>query len=72
MPTAARRPEDIRFYLDVLKSDECQCGREKSPRHALCGRCYFRLPKDMQRALWRPVRGGFEEAYDEAVGWLED
>ena len=62
--------KDRLFYIDELRSDECQCGRSKEPRHSLCGTCYFELPKDMQRDLWLPIAGGYEEAYDAAVQYL--
>ena len=61
---------DLKFYINVLKSDECQCGRCKKPRNALCNGCYNRLPAHMKRALYRRLRDGFEYAYDNAVEWL--
>lgn len=61
---------DVRFYLDELKSDECQCGRPKRPRNSLCFRCYKDLPEDMKKDLWQPIGAGYEEAYDAAVHYL--
>ena len=58
---------DLKFYLDVLQSDQCQCERKKKPRMALCYKCYSKLPPDLQRGLWKRLRAGFEEAYEEAV-----
>ena len=61
---------DKKFYLDVLKDEECQCGRFKKRGMALCYGCYDSLPKDMKNALWQPVGGGFGPAYEEAVRYL--
>lgn len=60
------------FYISVLKSQECQCGRNKKPKFALCYRCYKELPNDIQRNLYRKIGEGFEEAYEECVEWLND
>lgn len=65
-----QKRKDRLFYIDELRSDECQCGRRKKPGHPLCGTCYFELPKDMRRDLWLPVGRGYEEAYDSAVQYL--
>lgn len=63
---------DIRFYIAVLKSEECQCGKPKKSRMALCYDCYSSLPKDTQKTLWKKIRNGFEEAYDNALRWLNE
>lgn len=34
--------------------------------------CYRRLPRQMQRDLWSPFFGGYEQAYDAAVVWLTE
>ena len=62
--------KDRQFFIDVLKSEECQCGRTKRARTSLCYRCYSSLPKDLQRDLWLRMGDGYEEAYDKAVEWL--
>lgn len=59
-------------YLKEFKSEECFCGKPKKPRMALCYSCYKSLPIDMQRDLWLPFGGGFEEAWDEAIEYLND
>ena len=64
--------DDKKFYLDVLKGDECWCQKYKRPRAAVCWSCWKRLPKDLQRDLYRRMGAGFEEAYDAAVAWLSD
>jgi hypothetical protein len=64
---------DRQFYLDVLKSNECACGREKPPRYAFCGRCYHSLPGDMMLAIsFLKLGQGFENAYEDAVKYLEE
>ena len=73
--TAGEEGHDARFYVDVLKSEKCVCGREKNLRGsgkgmAFCIRCFNSLPRELRAALWRPLGKGFEEAYDEAESIL--
>jgi hypothetical protein len=63
---------DVKFYIDVLKSDECQCEKPKKPHMALCYHCFYRLPQFLKRDLYRPIRSGFESAYDSAVQFLNE
>lgn len=62
--------DDKLFYLKELKSDECQCGRAKKPKNALCFFCYSSLPEDMKADLWKPIGRGYEAAYEAAVKYL--
>jgi len=62
--------EETQFYLNVLKGNECQCGNGKDVRRAICYSCYRQLPNFMQKALYKPIRRGFEQAYDDAVEYL--
>jgi len=78
---------DWKFYADELMSEECWCGREKRRHYSFCWRCYRKLPADLQKALYRKIpaclpsavrqawlsgRGeGYEDAYEEAVKYLE-
>lgn len=64
--------ESAEFYLNVLKSEECQCERPKKKKMALCYNCYSSLPKHLQRELWRKINMGFQEAYEEAVKYLQE
>ena len=64
--------KDMAFYVEVLQSQECQCGRPKARRYAVCRTCYRELPQHLKDGLWLPIRGGFEESYEAAVKWLED
>jgi hypothetical protein len=61
-----------RYYIDVLKSNACQCEMPKRRGNAFCYDCYKALPWDMQRLLWQRIGQGFEEAYEEAVIYLSD
>ena len=67
-----RKEADRLFYLSVLRGEECQCGKWKRSRMPFCYRCFKRLPVSMQRALYHRLGDGFEEAYEEAVKWLDD
>lgn len=62
---------DRAFYIETRKAEECLCGREKSSGRSFCYRCYKELPGDMQRALYRKMGDGYEEAFEEAVAWLQ-
>lgn len=64
--------EPLKFYITVLKSDGCVCGRYKRENLALCFKCYNRLPKDIQIGLWKKLGNGFEENYEQAVKYLKD
>ncbi len=63
--------KDLKFYREELFSDECFCGETKKPRTALCGKCYYRLPASMRKNLYLQVGNGYEDAYEEAVAWLD-
>ena len=56
----------------ALKSEECQCGRSKRRRHAFCYLCWSRLPREFHSGLRLKVGEGFEEAYHQALAWLNE
>jgi len=62
---------DRKFYLDMLVSDECLCGRSKQPRRTFCYRCFKALPYDMQKELYKRMGAGYEEAVESACAWLQ-
>ena len=62
--------KDILFYVAELKSEECACGRPKNSGYSFCYRDYKSLPLAMQKALFRQVGNGYEEAYEAAYKWL--
>ncbi|BBO74429.1 hypothetical protein DSCW_18460 [Desulfosarcina widdelii] len=66
-----KRDEKL-FYIDALKSEQCQCERQKKRGRAFCYRCYIRLPRDLRDELYRPVGAGFEAAYDASCRFLYD
>lgn len=59
------------FYYDQLQGNECACDGPKRRGYSFCFTCYKHLPKDMQSDLYQKIGQGYEEAYDEAVKWLE-
>lgn len=64
--------ESKKFYEDVLRSEECQCGKVKRKNLAVCYRCYIELPQEIKRQLWLKIEQGFEEGYEQAVKYLQD
>lgn len=73
---AILRHEDTRRhknpYLAALLSNECHCGETKRGNYSLCYGCYSKLPRDLRLRLYRRMGEGYEEAYDEAVKFLEE
>ncbi|MDY7035541.1 MAG: hypothetical protein SV375_05180 [Thermodesulfobacteriota bacterium] len=61
-----------KWYVDELMSEQCLCERPKKRHHSFCYRCYRSLPGDLQRALYNRIGDGYEEAFEEAVKWLEE
>jgi hypothetical protein len=56
--------------LDELSSSKCQCGKKKSPRNTFCPNCYYRLPLDMRKNIYKDIWHGYAECYMEAVEYL--
>lgn len=63
--------KDAQFLLKELRSDECACGKYKKIGNSFCYNCFKSLPNDMQKALYARFGNGYEEAYEEAYGWLK-
>jgi hypothetical protein len=61
---------DVLATCRALLSETCMCRKRKKARNAFCLDCYLRLPLAMQKALWRRVGHGFEEAYATAKEYL--
>jgi len=57
--------------LDALLSTKCHCGAAKKSRMSHCRRCYFSLPLKMRHALYKKIRTGYEEAYEQSCQWLD-
>lgn len=63
--------KDAIFLLEQLRGNECACGESKKEGMSFCYHCYSSLPNDMQRGLYQHFGNGYEEAYEEATGWLK-
>lgn len=57
--------------LRELHSERCLCERHKPAGKSFCGKCYFRLPKHLQRALYKRIRMGYEQAFERAINELK-
>jgi hypothetical protein len=66
-------PEDAlsRKLYNELLGIICRCGCKKSARQTFCRRCYFALPGELRRNLYRLIGNGYEEAYAVAVRFLK-
>ena len=58
------------FYVEELKSTECQCGEYKNRGRSVCLACWRKLPRDIQVDLYSRIEDGYEEAYEAAVRFL--
>lgn len=47
------------------------CSKLKARNTAFCSGCYFQLPLEMRKALYKRIGEGFEEAYLNAKNYLE-
>ena len=61
---------DFKFYFNELKSDGCMCGARKQPGKSFCWTCWKKLPLELQRALYRRIGSGYEQACDDAHAFL--
>ena len=64
--------ERERELVKELAATVCRCGNRKASGNTFCGRCYFKLPKTTRAALYRRVGQGYEQAYNDAAGYLEN
>jgi len=71
-PKQPNQPDDdLLFYLNQLRSEECYCGRTKKYGFALCYGCWTQLDGETAKHLNRQICRGFEEAFDRAIKELE-
>jgi hypothetical protein len=56
----------------ALMIARCECGNTKGLKMSSCRSCYYKLPRQMQRNLYKRAGHGYEEAYDAAVKYLEE
>jgi hypothetical protein len=47
------------------------CASPKRKANGFCSKCYYSLPEDMKKALWRRFGSGYEEAHEDARDWLQ-
>ncbi|HEY7184331.1 MAG TPA: hypothetical protein VIC84_23045 [Blastocatellia bacterium] len=50
----------------------CECGNAKGRKMSSYRSCYYKLPRQMQRNLYKRAGEGYEEAYDAAMKYLEE
>ncbi|MDQ4121696.1 MAG: hypothetical protein M3209_09650 [Acidobacteriota bacterium] len=60
-------PEILQDFL----SEKCRCGEHKTTRQSFCRDCYFKLPQELKQRLYRDFGAGYEEAYRDALSFLE-
>jgi hypothetical protein len=51
---------------------ECRCSNTKKGGMSLCHVCWFRLPRDLQRSLYKLIGAGYQAAYTAACKWLDE
>lgn len=61
----------VRELLQELGGLVCRCGRRKGARKTFCPTCFARLPRDLQRPLYRRIGEGYEEAYEAAAAVVD-
>lgn len=57
--------------LRELISEQCMCGGRKKKHQSFCRKCYFKLPKKTQIALYTAFSDGYAEIYDRAKEELQ-
>lgn len=58
---------NTRELIAELKGTVCRCGKAKRSMQTFCQRCYFSLPKELQRRLYDRIGEGYEQAYQDAA-----
>ncbi|MBX3396535.1 MAG: hypothetical protein KF841_14330 [Phycisphaerae bacterium] len=62
---------ETRRLVRSLRSDVCpSCAGKKKGMQTFCGKCYFKLPHAMRKALYDRVGEGYEEAFAAACDKL--
>jgi hypothetical protein len=62
--------ERIINVIRELAGTRCRCGASKVAKQTFCKACYFRLPAEKRRALYRHASNGYLNAYDDACRLL--
>jgi hypothetical protein len=59
--------------LEDFLGTECSgCGGEKRSKMSHCSKCYYKLPKTMQAALYKRFGEGYEEAFEASTKYLAE
>lgn len=62
---------DKKLYAELM-SEKCVCGNFKASKTSHCRLCYFSLPEQQRRALYRRIGNGYAEAYADSVVTLKE
>jgi len=49
----------------------CACGAKKERNHSFCRECYFALPPEVRKTLFKRLNDGYANAWDDAKEWLK-
>jgi uncharacterized OB-fold protein len=58
------------LLITELAGVRCRCGRAKAPRQTFCRQCFFKLPRELRRAVYARVGDGYEIAYVRSTRYL--
>ena len=65
-----RYKADKEFYIEVIKSDKCFCGKNKGFGFPLCFSCGKGLDHNIKTALYKSISGDFKNVYENACKYL--
>jgi hypothetical protein len=68
---ANQKSKDLEWYITEFRSKECLCGKAKQAARSFCYGCYSELPAHMKRGLYQRFRDGYEDAFEDAVQYLQ-
>ncbi len=57
--------------LRKLLGTECECGKSKRSRFSHCRTCFFKLPSDLRKRLYKAMGEGYEEAFADSLKFLK-
>jgi hypothetical protein len=58
--------------LDILTGEKCFCGKKKKAMMSHCRSCYYALPPEMRRALYRRFFEGYQAAFLGSLDYLAE
>lgn len=56
--------------LESFEGKTCVCGKYKQSRMSHCRSCYFKLPPEMRKALYKRFYEGYQEAFNRSLEFL--